>query len=142
MQDDGDEDDGFYKAESLRILNPFWMQLRSHELRECGYSWEEIGKALSRHPSTIQNYFRAAERELVYQDTIHFFLSEKTSKLLQKLGVDTMSFSGAEMARLAARSYYDGGTVRGIGPATAKEILDAIEDLYECRANRERVAGS
>lgn len=142
MQDDGNEDDGFYKAESLRILNPFWMQLRSHELRECGYSWKEIGEALNRHPSTIQNYFRAAERELVYQDTIHFFLSEKTRKLLQKLDVDTMSFSGAEMAGLAARSYYDGGAVRGIGPLTANEILNAIEDLHDSRANREQLAGS
>jgi hypothetical protein len=99
-------------------------------------------QSLESAPEHDPELFSGGERELVYQDTIHFFLSEKTSKLLQKLGVDTMSFSGAEMARLAARSYYDGGTVRGIGPATAKEILDAIEDLYECRANRERVAGS
>jgi predicted translin family RNA/ssDNA-binding protein len=142
MPDDRDEDDGFYKAESLRILNPFWMQLRSHELRECGYSWEEIGKALNRHPSTIQNYFRHAERELVYQDTIHFFLSEKTRKALQKLGVDTMSFSGTDLAAEAARSYFAKKPIKGIGRATANEILDAIEDLYDSRANRRQVAGS
>jgi hypothetical protein len=118
------------------------MQLRSHELRECGYSWEEIGKALNRHPSTIQNYFRHAERELVYRDTIHFFLSEKTRKLLQKFGVDTMAFSGTELAAEAARSYFAKKPIPGIGRATATEILNAVEDLYESRGNRERVAGS
>lgn len=139
---DGESYD-YYKAECFRLLSDFWMQLRSHELRECGYSWEEIGKAINRHPSTVQNYYRAAVRELEYRDTIHFFLSEKTRKLLQKHGVDTMSFSGAELAELAARSYFERKShVIGVGPMIAKEILDAIEDLNECRRNRERVAGS
>lgn len=117
------------------------MQLRSHELRESGYSWEEIAQALKRHPSTIQNYYRAAVRELVYRDTIHFFLSEKTRKYLQKLGVDTMSFSGADMALQVACSYFKGKPVPGIGPVTAKEILDAVEDLNESRAYRSEFVG-
>jgi hypothetical protein len=142
VEDDGDEDYGFYKAEALRILNPFWMQLRSHELRECGYSWEEIGKALNRHPSTIQNYFRYAARELVYRDTIHFFLEEKTRKALAKLGVDTMSFSGEVQAEAVARSYFSDNPLAGVGPVTAKEILNAIEDLHDSRKTRGSFARS
>lgn len=142
MQDVGDEDDGFYKAESLRLLSPYWMHARTVLLRDLGTSWQEIGKALTRHPDTVKNYYRVWSAELVYEDTIHFFLSEKTRRLLWKLHVDTMSFSGAAMAEMAARSYYDGKPVPGVGPATAREILDAIEDLYESRANRERLAGS
>lgn len=118
------------------------MQLRSHELRECGYSWEEIGKALGRHPSTIQNYFRAAARELEYRDTIHFFLCEKTRKFLQKHGVDTMAFNGEELALVVARSYFAGKPVlKGVGRVVATEILEAIEDLNDSRANRKQTAG-
>jgi hypothetical protein len=118
------------------------MQLRSHELRECGYSWEEIGKAINRHPSTVQNYFRAAARELEYRDTIHFYLSEKTRKKLQKAGVDTMAFSGEALALEVARSYFAGKSlVPGIGRVMAIEILDAIEELNDSRENRRHFAG-
>lgn len=105
-------------------------------------SWAEIAEALHRHVDTVKNYYKVGTAELVYKDTIHFFLTEKTRKLLQKHGVDTMSFSGAEMAALAARSYFERKShVIGIGPVTAKEILDAIEDLNESRRTRESLAG-
>jgi hypothetical protein len=105
-------------------------------------SWKEIAEDLGRHVDTVKNYYKIGTAELVYEDTIHFFLTEQTRRALQKLGVDTMSFSGTQLADEAARSYFANKPLKGIGPARAKEILDAIEDLYDSRANRERVAGS
>jgi hypothetical protein len=117
------------------------MHARTVVLRDLGSSWKEIGEALNRHPDTTKAYYRYWSAELVYEDTIHFFLSEKTRKLLQKMEVDTMSHSGAVQAKLIASSYFEGHRWKGVGPATVKEILDAIEDLYDSRANRRQFAG-
>lgn len=138
VSDGGDEEGyGFYKAESVRILDINWMWWRTVTLRDhYRLSWKEIAEALNRHVDTVKNYYKVGTAELVYEDVIHFYLTEKTRQVLQKLGVDTMAFSGTELAAEAARSYFANKPLKGIGPARAKEILDAIEDLYDSRANR------
>jgi hypothetical protein len=105
-------------------------------------SWQEIAVALHRHVDTVKNYYKVGTAEIVYEDTIHFYLSEQTRQALMKLGVDTMSFSGTQLADEAARSYFANKPLKGIGPARAREILDAIEDLYDRRATCGTPAGS
>lgn len=117
------------------MLNPRWHYYRSVLLRESGHSWEEIGEVMDRHFTTVQKYHKAGVRELELEGTLHFFLTDRTRKTLQKLGILTTGRCAADEAMVVVRIYFEKQKkLPGVGRGTIIEILDAIEDLNESRA--------
>lgn len=129
------------KAETLRMLDPRWHWYRAVLLRETGFTWLEIAEALDRHFTTVQKYYKYGVKELEVEGTLHFYLSDRTRKLLQHYEVGTCSSCAPQQALPVARSYFENKRLKGVGRGTALEILNAIDCLHESRAHRHESAG-
>lgn len=131
-----------FKAEVFRLTHPRWHLYRAVHLRDMGYTWPQIAEALNRHWTTVKKYYKTGRKELEFEDTLHFWLSERTRKLMQNYGFDTVGLCAVDDALLVVRSYFEKKKVKGVGHGTVLELLEAIDNLYERRRDCGSLAGS